>query len=110
MTTLAQALEHSDTRAEATEALRGLIDSIVLTPEKDQLRIELRGQLAAMLAAAEESKRSPETGDLLVPIQMVAEACSHRYLEPMERSRMNHKCDVVRNAPPDVGRERRNHG
>ena len=31
VTTLAQALEHSDTRTQATEALRGLIDAIVLT-------------------------------------------------------------------------------
>jgi hypothetical protein len=53
----------------------------VLMPEKGQLRIELRGNLAAMLTAAKKTRRSPETGDLLVPIQMVAEACSHRYLQ-----------------------------
>ena len=29
-----------------------------------QLRIELRGNLAAMLTAAQQTKRSPETGDL----------------------------------------------
>ena len=66
-----------------------VIDSIVLTPEKGQppsrhgddprsgeprLRIELRGNLAAMLAAAQQTKRSPETGDLLVPVQLVAGA------------------------------------
>ena len=33
VTTLAQALEHSETRTEATEALRGLIDAIVMTPD-----------------------------------------------------------------------------
>ena len=33
VTTLAQALEHAETRTEATEALRGLIDAIVLTPD-----------------------------------------------------------------------------
>ena len=33
VTTLAQALEHPETRTEATEALRGLIDAIVLTPD-----------------------------------------------------------------------------
>jgi hypothetical protein len=54
--------------------LRGLIDAIVLTPEEGQLRIELRGNLAAMLTVAQESKRSPETGDLFVPVQMVAGA------------------------------------
>ncbi len=38
------------------------------------MRVELKGNLAAMLAAARKTKRSPETGDLLVPIQMVAGA------------------------------------
>ena len=64
-------LQREDTRLEASEMLRGLIDSIVL-PQEDQLRIELRGNLAAMLTAAQQTKRSPETGDLFVPIQLVA--------------------------------------
>ena len=71
---LAAALQREDTRPEASEMLRGLIDSIVLTPEKGQLRIELRGNLAAMLTAAQQTKRSPESGDLIVPVQMVAGA------------------------------------
>jgi site-specific DNA recombinase len=69
---LASAFQREDTRLEASKMLRGLIDSIVLTPEKGQLRIELRGNLAAMLTAAQQTKRSPETGDLLVPVQLVA--------------------------------------
>lgn len=72
VTTLAQALEHPETRSEATEALRGLIDAIVLTPAEDGLRIELQGNLAAMLGATVQSKRSPETGDLLLQVSMVA--------------------------------------
>jgi site-specific DNA recombinase len=71
---LASALQREDTRLEASEMLRGLIDSIVLVPDDGQLRIELRGNLAAMLTAAQQTKRSPETGDLLVPVQMVAGA------------------------------------
>jgi site-specific DNA recombinase len=51
-----------------------LIDSIVLIPDEGQLRIELRGNLAAMLTAAQKTERSPETGDLLVPVQLVAGA------------------------------------
>jgi hypothetical protein len=78
---LASALQREDTRLEASEMLRGLIDSIILTPEKGQLRIELRGNLAAMLAAAQETKRSPETGDLLVPVQLVAGARNPLNLE-----------------------------
>lgn len=42
--------------------------------ETGQLRIELRGNLAAMLTAAQKTRRSPETGDLLVPVQMAAGA------------------------------------
>jgi site-specific DNA recombinase len=82
---LAAALQREETRLEASEMLRGLIDSIVLTPEppsretdgsprygaQGKLRIELRGNLAAMLTAAQKAKRSPETGDLLMPIQLV---------------------------------------
>ena len=69
---LASALQREDTRLEASEMLRGLIDSIVLIPDEGQLRIELRGNLAAMLTAAQQTKRSPESGDLIVPVQMVA--------------------------------------
>ena len=38
VTTLAHALEHAETRTEATEALRGLIDAIVLTPDQGELQ------------------------------------------------------------------------
>ena len=69
---LAAALRREDTRLEASAILRGLIESIVLTPKEGQLGIELKGNLAAMLAAAQKTKRSPETGDLLVPIRQVA--------------------------------------
>ena len=78
---LAKALEREDARSEASEMLRGLIDAIVLIPEKGQLRIELRGNLAAMLTAAQKTRRSPETGDLLVPVQLVAGARNQRYLK-----------------------------
>ena len=78
---LAAALQREDTRLEASETLRGLIDSIVLTPEEGQLRIELRGNLAAMLTVAQQTKRSPETGDLSVPVQLVAGARNQHYLQ-----------------------------
>jgi hypothetical protein len=78
---LAAALQREDTRLEASEMLRGLIEAIVLTPQDGQLRIELRGNLAAMLAAAQKTKRSPETGDLFVPIQLVAGARNQHYLQ-----------------------------
>jgi hypothetical protein len=52
----------------------------LLKPDEGQLRFELRGNLAAMLTVAQQTKRSPETGDLVVPVQMVAGACNRRYL------------------------------
>ena len=80
VTALAQALEYPETRTEASEALRGLIDAIVLTPNQGELRIELKGNLAAMLGAAQNAKRSPE-GDLSLQIALVAGACNQRYLQ-----------------------------
>ena len=67
VTDLAQALQRSDTRLEASEAIRGVIHAIVLTPSQGALQIELRGNLAAMLSAAQNAKRSPE-GDLSLQI------------------------------------------
>ena len=40
VTTLAQALECPETRTEATEALRGLVDAIVMTPAEGQAKSE----------------------------------------------------------------------
>jgi site-specific DNA recombinase len=53
---LEKALTHEDSRAGATEVLRGLLDAIVLTPTADGLQIELQGNLAAMLRAAKAQK------------------------------------------------------
>jgi hypothetical protein len=40
VSSLAEALEHPNSRPAATETLRGLIDEIVLTPTDGTLRIE----------------------------------------------------------------------
>jgi hypothetical protein len=45
------------------------------------MRIELKGSLAAMLGAAKNAKRSPETGDLSLQVVMVAGARNQRYLQ-----------------------------
>jgi hypothetical protein len=60
--------------AGAADAIRGLADAIVLEPDGDQFKVLLKGNLAGMLGAALDSKRSPETGDLLVQIGLVAGA------------------------------------
>jgi site-specific DNA recombinase len=76
VTELARALQDSDSRSEATEALRGLVDAIVLTPDQagDTFQIELRGNLAAMLGATVHTKRSSESDDLSLQVSSVAGA------------------------------------
>ena len=81
MESLASALQREDTRLEASEMLRGLIDSIVLIPDEGQLRIELRGDLAAMLTAAQQTKRSPTNGRPSRAGTIGCGACNQRYLQ-----------------------------
>lgn len=66
---------------EATEALRGLIDAIVMTPTEGALRIDLKENLAAMLGATVQSKRAPETEALSLHVSMVAGARNPLNLE-----------------------------
>ena len=58
---LCLALESEESRAGAREAIRELIEAIVLEPDGERLRITLKGDLAGMLSAARDSKRSPDT-------------------------------------------------
>ena len=67
-------LENEESRTSAVDAIRALIEAILLEPNGDELKITLKGDLAGMLSAARDSKRSPETGDLLVQIKLVAGA------------------------------------
>jgi hypothetical protein len=53
----------------------------MLEPEGDELKITLKGDLAGMLTAARDSKRSPETADLLLQIKLVAGARNQHYLQ-----------------------------
>jgi hypothetical protein len=68
---LCYALESDESRTSAMDAIRALIETIVLEPDGDKLKMTLKGDLAGMLSAARESKRSPETGDLLLQIKLV---------------------------------------
>lgn len=70
-----------ESRAAAVEAIRALIEAILLEPDGDELKIRLKGDLAGMLSAARDNKRSPDTGDLLVQIKLVAGASNQRYLQ-----------------------------
>jgi hypothetical protein len=69
---LCLALENEESRTGAVDAIRALVEAIVLEPDGERLKITLKGDLAGMLSAARHSKRSPDTGDLLVQIKLVA--------------------------------------
>jgi len=78
---LCLALESEESCTGAREAIRALIEAILLEPDGDQLKITLKGDLAGMLSAARDSKRSPDTGDLMVQIKLVAGARNQHYLQ-----------------------------
>ena len=61
-------------RIETAYQAERFVEAIVLEPDGDQLKITLKGDLAGMLSAARDSKRSPDTGDLMVQIKLVAGA------------------------------------
>jgi site-specific DNA recombinase len=71
---LCLALESEESRTSAREAIRALIEAILLERDGERLKITLKGDLAGMLSAARDTKRSPDTGDLLVQIKLVAGA------------------------------------
>jgi site-specific DNA recombinase len=72
---LRTALNAPDTRDEAAETLRGLIEHIKLTPEDGALKIELFGELGAILSLAHSKKPGllSETG-LVEQVKLVAGA------------------------------------
>jgi site-specific DNA recombinase len=72
-----EALEQEDARPTAADALRGLIDAIMLKPADDgRLGIFVEGNLAAMLRLALNDKRPSERDSLeqIFPVTMVAGA------------------------------------
>jgi DNA invertase Pin-like site-specific DNA recombinase len=77
---LHEALHDVSTRAEAFDTIRSLIDEIRLVPDGDTLRIDLRGELAGILAIAANRNKpgSPSTVGLTKQIKMVAGARNHR--------------------------------
>lgn len=77
---LAEALTADETRAEAADLLRALIDRIELTPdeESNKLEIDLYGDLAGILGlAAKRSGPLDESDPSVVQVKMVAGARNH---------------------------------
>jgi site-specific DNA recombinase len=62
---------------EAFEMVRSLVEEVRLVPVDGQLIIELKGQLASILAIADRTKQSPEKSkQTALQIKMVAGACN----------------------------------
>ena len=94
---LAAALGNPDTRLEAAEMIRALVDRIVLMPEDGGLSLHLRGDLAGILAVAAAQKaggfsKKPGshsgTGSFAHDLQvsLVAGARNTRFLRLVERT------------------------
>jgi hypothetical protein len=90
---LAESLNEEDTRLEAAECLRELIEEIRLVPKDGKLQIELYGELAALLNLANEHPRSRGTG---VQITLVAGARNRLDLRLQEllTSAFPHEADL----------------
>ncbi len=74
VTSLTEALNHDDNRAEAADIIRSLVDRIELTPnEEGRLDIDLFGDLAGILrVAATTDKPLDASGDLVQQVKLVA--------------------------------------
>jgi site-specific DNA recombinase len=78
---LGASLRHPETGREAFELIRGLIDAITLTPVEGRLEIELRGDLAGILALSEAGKPGAFSAkEKALQIKMVAGARNRHYL------------------------------
>jgi len=72
---LVEALNAPDTVADAAEAIRGLIEAVRLVPEEGELRIEIYGELAALISLGQKHKNKHPGGDTSgVQVTLVAGA------------------------------------
>ena len=74
---LDEALTAEETRASATEALRGLIDEIRVTPDERGNAVEIVGELAALLQLS-GTKSAAFLAEAARSTKLVAGACNHR--------------------------------
>ena len=72
---LVEALNAPDTVADAAEAIRDLIEAVRLVPEEGELKIEIYGELAALISLGQERKNKHPGGDTSgVQVTLVAGA------------------------------------
>ena len=81
-----EALAAEDGGHEVREALRALVEAVVLVPDDGRLAIEVKGDLAAILALGANAGTRREGRvheDLLVQVKLVAGARNRRELRPL---------------------------
>ena len=105
---LHEALAAEDGGHEVREALRALVEAVVLVPDDGRLAIEVRGDLAAILALGQAQATRPSrrvAADLLVQVKLVAGARCHLYRTWMSRriSRRN-RCPGTSTSRPRISR------
>ena len=77
---LAAFLQAEEDRQEAFEAIRGLVDQIILSPEEGKLRVDLHGDIATILRLAQAGKNPVrDLADRAEQLVMVAGAARNRH-------------------------------
>ena len=79
---LNEALEDDATRDEAMDLIRSLIERITLTPEEAGLRIDLKGELAGILALCDAGKKKPGADSGAGPMEKI-KMVAGRGFEPL---------------------------
>ena len=76
---LNEALDDETTRDEAMDLIRSLVEKISLTPEEGQLRIDLMGELAGILALCDAGKKKPGAASGAGPMEQIKTVAGARY-------------------------------
>ena len=75
--TLTSLLQEPETKDEAFETIRSMIDVVRLVPDSGKLRIDLTGEIAGILSLCDQSKSPGQNGQAHAEqIKMVAGACN----------------------------------
>ncbi len=84
---LHKALLRDETKAEAAETIRALVDQVTLVPENGELAIVLRGDLAAMLAFATNKKPGSEAGSVAARVAQSSLVAGTRTQRPLPQNK-----------------------
>ena len=70
---------HPECKTEAFDIIRGLVDDVRLVPEKGNISVELKGELASILSLYDtKQKHATSSEERAEQIKMVAGACNNQ--------------------------------